>query len=587
MFFRIVADAAVRFALCTVIGGDQGSDGVLAALVVVAEAAGFRHKGVQSLIEQRGSQVGGFTVVVQFVQFTLNGVLVAGNVIVGVGFRNAVIVHVEPVVLHDRFQIGIGECTAVGGHQQADVAAVVQICIQLFRFCIGNILGGCCHQYQSRIVRHTVSFRQVQFLGGVVVVGQVGGELGVAVQRLFAVTGQEIHSRCAVFRHALDRTGDQVFALEVLAGGVAVIISIDGIHGRTGDTFFHVVADKDHVTGGQGECVIGVDLLHGVVVGVRIYPDQVDRLVGIISFQCPIEGEGTHIVFQTVLGGQNVEVYSFSLAVQLIQIFFRGGAQAVLLVGRDVPAEVQTGNDHVQNHSNDQHQNGKRHCHAGEFGVFPVVETVCLFVLTHSSLPPAPASFFNGNDSPDQEYRDFRYISQQVGELHQTLGEYIEFGLVREPAQYIREHRNAGEERVDTQVVHQDQHQHGKFAQQDRQQGHFCQRGDEDAQGDAHQTKQEEADIGTDQAGPDNTAINGGDDRIEQGSRQHDQQNGRRGEKLCHDDLRDVQWAGEQQGFRAVFAFLGECPHGQQRQQEDEIEDVDVKDRGERKRIGR
>ena len=40
-------------------------------------------------------------------------------------------------------------------------------------------------------------------------------------------------------------------------------------------------------------------------------------------------------------------------------------------------------------------------------------------------------------------------------------------------------------------------------------------------------------------------------------------------------------------GFRAVFAFLGECPHGQQRQQEDEIEDVDVKDRGERKRIGR
>ena len=119
------------------------------------------------------------------------------------------------------------------------------------------------------------------------------------------------------------------------------------------------------------------------------------------------------------------------------------------------------------------------------------------------------------------------------------------------------------------------------------QQGHFRQRGDEDAQGDAHQTKQEEADIGADQAGPDNTAINGGDDRIEQGSRQHDQQNGRCSEKLRHDDLRDVQRAGEQHGFRAVFAFLGECPHGQQRQQEDEIEDVDVKDRGERKRIGR
>ena len=260
-------------------------------------------------------------------------------------------------------------------------------------------------------------------------------------------------------------TGDMVFICDNVKkrvpGSSMYTVYTDDDGNTTGEDF----KGENLITGTiKGECVIGVDLLHGVVVGVRIYPDQVDRLVGIISFQCPIEGEGTHIVFQTVLGGQNVKVYRFSLAVQLIQIFFRGGAQTVLLVGRNVPAEVQTGNDHVQNHSNDQHQNGKRHCHAGEFGVFPVVETVCLFVLTHSSLPPAPASFFNGNDSPDQEYRDFRYISQQVGELHQTLGEYIEFGLVREPAQYIREHRNAGEERVDTQVVHQDQHQHGKFA---------------------------------------------------------------------------------------------------------------------------
>ena len=564
-FLRVIACAAVGFADCAVIRGDEGSDGVFAAFVIIAEAPGLRHKGVQPLIHQCGGQVGRLAVVFQFVQFALNGIGVTGNVIVVVCLINPVVVHVEAIVLHDLFQVGVDKAAAVGGHEQADVAAVVQIGVQFFGFCVGNILGGCCDQHQGCIFRHSICLREVQFFCSIVVVGQVSRKTSVAVQGFFAVTGQEVNGRRTVFCYTLNGAGDEVFALEVLAGGVAVVICISGVHGRTWNTFFYVVTDKDHVTGRKGEGVVGVDLFHGVIVRIRIDPDEVDGLVCIIFFQRTVQRQRIHVVFQALFRGQNVEVYCLSLAVQLIQILFCGRTQTVLFVRGNVPAEIQPGDNHIQYNGNDQDQDCQNPCHAGKFGVFPVVEMFFFVVLTHGKLPPAPASFFNGNNSPDQEYDDFSEITQQIGESHQSLGEYIKLRLIGEPAQHIGQHRNAGEERVYTQIVHQHQQEHGKLAHKDCQQRHFRQRRDEDAQCDADQTEQEESDVGTDEAGPDHTAVDGGEDGVEQRDDQHHQQDGGSGKKLRHDDLGNIQRTGEQQGLRAVFPLFRKCPHGQQR----------------------
>ena len=72
--------------------------GVLAVLIIIVEAAGFWHKGVQILVDQRGSQVGRIAVIVQFVEFALNGGVVAGNVVGRIGLVYLVVVHGKAVV---------------------------------------------------------------------------------------------------------------------------------------------------------------------------------------------------------------------------------------------------------------------------------------------------------------------------------------------------------------------------------------------------------------------------------------------------------------------------------------------------------
>ena len=135
-------------------------------------------------------------------------------------------------------------------------------------------------------------------------------------------------------------------------------------------------------------------------------------------------------------------------------------------------------------------------------------------------------------------------------------------------------------------AVHQQQKQHCQLTDQNGDQRHFCQRGDENAQCSADQTEQEETDVSADQALPDDTAINGGDDGVEQGGNQHDQQNGRCCQKLCQHDLCHIQRAGEQQRLRTVFPFLRKRTHGEQRDEEDEVEQIGVENRGEGKFIG-
>ena len=169
--------------------------------------------------------------------------------IVGVGLVNPVIVHGETVVIHNLFQIGIRELSFVRGHHQSDISAVFQISFQLSPFTVCNVRSRAGNQYKCSIIRYGIQFRQIEYLCLVVIVDQIGSKGGVLIQVLLAVSGQEIYSGGIAFRHALDGSGNQVFALEAFICDVAVRICCGAIHGRAWKAFFVVAAYKDHVTG--------------------------------------------------------------------------------------------------------------------------------------------------------------------------------------------------------------------------------------------------------------------------------------------------------------------------------------------------
>ena len=161
------------------------------------------------------------------------------------------------------------------------------------------------------------------------------------------MSGEEVDGGGELFYHTFDGAGDEIFTHEVLAGGVTVAVGVCVVHRGARQTLFHAVADKDHVTCGQRVGVALVDFLHGVLILVRVEVDEVDAVVGGIGEQCTVQRQGRGVRFQFVHLCQQVEVYSHIFLIQLVQIGFCGIAQTVLLVGRDVPADTKTCNDHV------------------------------------------------------------------------------------------------------------------------------------------------------------------------------------------------------------------------------------------------